>query len=85
MKHLVRDKKSMNAWKSRQKKGLITGNHIQIKPYESNLLIEPMIQFRIRIKETDQISNGQKRLSASTVFAHLQPNKQEILSGRQWV
>ncbi len=49
------------------------------------LLIEPMIRFRIRIRETDQISDGQKRLAASIMFAHLQPGQREILSGRRWV
>ena len=49
------------------------------------LLIEPMIRFRIRIRETDRISDGQQKLPASIVFAHLQPGQREILSGRRWV
>ena len=44
-----------------------------------------MIRFRIRIRETDQISDGQKRLAAAIIFAHLQPGQREILSGRRWV
>ncbi len=43
------------------------------KQWLTYLLIEPMIPFRIRIRETDQISDGQKRLAASIIFAHLQP------------
>ena len=49
------------------------------------LLIEPMIRFRIRIRETDRISDGRQKLTASIVFAHLQPGQPEILSGRRWV
>ncbi len=49
------------------------------------LMIDPIIPFRIRIRETDQISDVQKRLAASIIFAHLQPGQQEILSGRRWV
>jgi hypothetical protein len=48
-------------------------------------MIDPIIPFRIRIRETDQISDGQKRLAASIIFAHLQPGQREILSGRRWV
>jgi hypothetical protein len=49
------------------------------------LMINPIIPNRIRIRETDQISDGQKRLAASIIFAHLQPGQREILSGRRWV
>ncbi len=49
------------------------------------LMIDPIIPFRIRIRETDQISDGQKRLAASIILAHLQPGQREILSGRRWV
>lgn len=55
------------------------------KQWLTYLLIEPTIPFRIRIRESDQISDGQKRLAASIVFAHLQPGQQEILSGCRWV
>jgi hypothetical protein len=49
------------------------------------LLIEPMIPFRIRIRETDQISDGSQKLATSIIFAHLQAGQREILSGRRWV
>lgn len=49
------------------------------------LLIEPMIPFRIRIRKTDQISNGRQKFSTSIIFAHLQAGQTEILSGRRWV
>ena len=49
------------------------------------LLIEPTIPLRIRIRETDQISNGQQKLAASIIFAHLKPGEREILSARRWV
>jgi hypothetical protein len=55
------------------------------KQWLTYLLIEPMIQFRIRIRETDRISDGRNKLAASIVFAHLQPGQREILSGRRWV
>lgn len=55
------------------------------KQWLTYLLIEPTIPFRIRIRESDQISDGQKRLAASIIFAHLQPGQQEILSGCRWV
>jgi len=43
------------------------------KPWLSYLLLNPIIHFRLRIRETDLISDGQKQLPAKTVFAHLQP------------
>lgn len=51
----------------------------------SYLLIEPAVPFRFRIRESDKISDGKKRLRASVLFAHLQPGQKEILSGRRWV
>lgn len=35
------------------------------------LLIEPTISFRLRIRESDRINDGQKQLRASIVFANL--------------
>ncbi|MGV2828740.1 hypothetical protein ACLFKQ_12630 [Myxosarcina sp. GI1(2024)] len=37
------------------------------------LLIEPTFSFRLRLRESDLISDGQKSLSAKILFAHLQP------------
>ena len=42
-----------------------------------------MIPFRLRIRETDLINDGQKQLPAKTVYAHLQPGQQEILNSRR--
>lgn len=44
-----------------------------------------MIPFRLRIRKSDRIFDGQKELRASIVFAHLQPGQTQILSGRRWV
>jgi hypothetical protein len=49
------------------------------------LLIDPMMPFRIRIRETDLISDRQKTLSAKILFAHLQPGQREILNSPRWV
>ncbi len=49
------------------------------------LMLEPMIPFRLRIKANQKIHDGHKSLSASIIFAHLQPGQSEVLSGRRWV
>lgn len=49
------------------------------------LLLEPTVAFRLRIGESDRIYDGQKRLRASVIFAHLQPGQKEVLSARRWV
>ncbi len=54
------------------------------KQWLTYLLIEPRF-FRIRIRHSDKISDGQKQLRASIIFAHLQPGQAQILSGRRWV
>ena len=54
------------------------------KPWLTYLLLDPIIRFRLRIRETDLISDGQKKFPAKTVFAHLQPGQQEILNSRRW-
>ena len=64
----------------------ITGDRELIgKQWLSYLLIEPKIQFRLRIRESDKISNGRRQLRASIVFAHLQPGETQILSGKRLV
>ena len=55
------------------------------KQWLTYLLIEPTIQFRLRIRESDRISDGKKELRASTVFAHLQPGQTVALSGKKLV
>ena len=55
------------------------------KQWLTYLLIEPIIRFRLRIRESDQISNGRKPLRASIVFSHLQPGQTQILSGKRLV
>lgn len=49
------------------------------------LLIEPTFSFRLRLRESDLISDGQKSLSAKILFAHLQPGQQAILNSPRWV
>ena len=51
----------------------------------SYLLIDPVIPFRLRIRESDKIWNGTKMLPASIIFSHLQPGQTEVLSSRRWV
>lgn len=55
------------------------------KRWLTYLLIEPMIQFRLRIRESDRISDGKKELRASIIFAHLQPGQTVALSGKKLV
>jgi len=49
------------------------------------LMVEPPIPFRLRIKANQKIHDGQKSLSASILFAHLQHGQSEVLSGRRWI
>lgn len=51
----------------------------------SYLLLEPSIPFRIRIRESEKISDGCKKLRTSVVFAHLKIGESQVLSGRRWV
>ncbi len=55
------------------------------KEWLTYLMLEPTIPFRLRIKANQKIHDGQKNLSASIVFAHLQPGQSETLSNRRWV
>ena len=55
------------------------------KQWFTYLLIEPTISFRLRIRHSDRIDDGQKQLRASIVFASLQPAQTRILSGRKLV
>jgi hypothetical protein len=63
------------------------------KQWLTYLLIEPMIQFRLRIRESgladasakQRISDGKKELRASIIFAHLQPGQTVTLSGKKLV
>ena len=48
------------------------------KQWLTYLLIEPVIQFRLRIRESDRIFDGKKQLRASIVFAHLQPGQTRV-------
>ena len=54
------------------------------KPWLTYLLLDPIIYFRLRIRETDLINDGQQQLPAKKVFAHLQPGQQKILNSRRW-
>ncbi len=47
------------------------------------LLKQAMIPFRIRIRESDCLGDGQRVLKASVVFQHLKPNQQQVLSKRR--
>lgn len=46
------------------------------------LMIDPLSPFRLRIKANHQISDGQRNLKASLIFAHLKPGQSEVLSDR---
>ena len=47
------------------------------------LLQQPMLPFRIRIRESDCLADGQRSLKASIVFQHLQPNQMQVLPKRR--
>jgi hypothetical protein len=51
----------------------------------SYLLLEPNIPFRIRIRHTDLISDTEKTLPGSVIFAHLAAGESQVLSTRRWV
>ena len=55
------------------------------KQWLTYLLIEPTIPFRLRIRKSDRIFDGQKQLRASIIFAHLKPGQTQILSGLRLV
>lgn len=55
------------------------------KRWLTYLLIEPVIPFRLRIRESEKISDGRRKLRASVIFAHLHPGQTEVLSSRRWV
>ncbi|MCU0534531.1 MAG: IS4 family transposase [Hydrococcus sp. Prado102] len=49
----------------------------------SYLLSQPMIPFRIRIRESDCLSDGKHTLPARVVFSHLKFGQSQLLSGRK--
>ena len=48
-------------------------------------MVGPQIPFRLRIKADYQIADDKKRIRASIIFAHLQREQYEVLSGKRWV
>ena len=55
------------------------------KEWLSYLLLEPSIPFRLRIRESEKIGDGGKKLRTSVVFAHLKIGESQVLSARRWV
>ena len=55
------------------------------KEWLTYLLLEPKIQFRLRIRESDKIGNGRRQLRAAVVFAHLKPGQVQVLSGNRLI
>jgi hypothetical protein len=53
--------------------------------WSTYLSLEPTIPFRVRIRESDLLGNGKKKLSGKVTFAHLVIGQSEVLSGRRWV
>jgi hypothetical protein len=47
------------------------------------LLSQPMMPFRIRIRESELLSNGQHQLSTRVVFSHLQIGQIELLKNKR--
>jgi hypothetical protein len=43
------------------------------------LLDQALIEFRIRLRESDKLDDGRKSLKASVVFSHLQINQHQVL------
>ena len=55
------------------------------KEWLSYLLLQPTIPFRLRIRESEKIGDGVRKLRTSVVFAHLKIGKSQVLSGHRWV
>jgi hypothetical protein len=55
------------------------------KEWLSYLLLKPSIPFRLRIRESDKIGGGARKLRTSVVFAHLKIGESQVLSGRRQV
>ena len=49
------------------------------------LLIDPVLPFRLRIRESEKIGDGKKQLRAAVLFSHLLPGQTTVLSSRRWV
>lgn len=49
------------------------------------LLLDPVLPFRARIRESERIGEGQQSLRASILFAHLKRGESTVLSGRRRV
>ncbi|MEL6927585.1 MAG: IS4 family transposase, partial [Cyanobacteria bacterium J06600_6] len=64
---------------------LAGGREFVGKQWLTYLLIEPIIKFRLRIRESDRIFDGKRELRASIIFAHLKPGQTQTLSGRRKV
>jgi hypothetical protein len=47
------------------------------------LLRQPMISFRIRIRESDCLADGQRTLKGRVLFQHLLPNQTQVLTKRR--
>ncbi len=47
------------------------------------LLAEPLTRFRIRIRETELLWDGQRSLKSAIVFQDLQPHQSKVLSGKR--
>ncbi len=47
------------------------------------LLKQPGISFRIRIRESDCLGDGQRTLKARVLFQHLQPHQRQVISKRR--
>lgn len=55
------------------------------KNWLSYLPLDPKITFRLRIRESDKIDNGKKKLRASLFFANLKSGQTRILPGKKLV
>ena len=49
------------------------------------LLIDPVLPFRLRIRQSEKIGDGKKQLRAAVLFSHLLPGQTTVLSSRRWV
>ncbi len=47
------------------------------------LLLPPLTQFRIRIRESERLGDGRRTLKASILLQHLKPHQQQVLTKRR--
>jgi len=77
----------LNEWQQlfpqRQVQCLTADREFMGEKWFKYLLNQSLIPFRIRIRESDKLSNGHSDLKGKIVFAHLQPHQTQVLRNRR--